>query len=145
MAITTLGEAQAINQLAHYLFGTSENGLPTPTSQQARDALALLADAAHRKYRGADLTGDHVRQAWPQIFGRSCDRDPAECSHEAARGHAEAVTSRLRDAIQDVAIRSLQYCENRYGHDDQARLNLQALLNNTTSPDRSRTAKESHP
>lgn len=36
--------------------------------------------------------------------------------------------NRLIDAIQDVAIRSLKYCEQRYDHDNQARLNLEALL-----------------
>lgn len=35
----------------------------------------------------------------------------------------------LMGAIRDVAIRSLLYCEQKYGHDDQARLNLEALLN----------------
>jgi hypothetical protein len=35
---------------------------------------------------------------------------------------------RLVEALRDVAIVSLRYCEKKYGHDDQARLNLEALL-----------------
>lgn len=34
----------------------------------------------------------------------------------------------LIDAIRDVVIRSLLYYEQKYDHDDQARLNLEALL-----------------
>jgi hypothetical protein len=33
----------------------------------------------------------------------------------------------LIEAVRDVAISSLRYCELKYGHDDQARLNLEAI------------------
>ncbi|MGW6499382.1 hypothetical protein [Nonomuraea angiospora] len=130
MAISTTGEAQAVNQLARLIFGLPLNGIPVPDSDTAREALALLADSAYRKY-GAGIDGKQVRDLWPRARGCSCNRDPVECNHEAARGQADAVIARLRDGIEDVAIRSLRYCEDRYGHDDQARLNLRALLDDT--------------
>lgn len=34
----------------------------------------------------------------------------------------------LAGPIREVAIPSLRYCEEKYGHDDQARLNLEAAL-----------------
>ncbi|MEU4511721.1 hypothetical protein AB0G05_19695 [Nonomuraea wenchangensis] len=129
MAISTNGEAQAVNQLARLIFNLPLNGIPVPDSDTAREALALLADSAYRKY-GAGIDGKQVRDLWPRARGCSCNRDPVECNHEAARGQADAVIARLRDGIEDVAIRSLRYCEDRYGH-DQARLNLRALLDDT--------------
>lgn len=42
---------------------------------------------------------------------------------------------RLRQALVEVAIPSLRYCEQKYDHDDQAQLNLEAALEdyNTTT------------
>jgi hypothetical protein len=34
----------------------------------------------------------------------------------------------LAEVIREVAIPSLRYCEEKYGHDDQARLNLEAAI-----------------
>jgi hypothetical protein len=31
-------------------------------------------------------------------------------------------------AIQEIAIPSLKHCEEKYGHDDQARVNLEAAI-----------------
>lgn len=39
----------------------------------------------------------------------------------------------LRSALVDIAIPSLKYCEKKYGHDDQARLNLVAAVNDSTT------------
>jgi uncharacterized protein YbaR (Trm112 family) len=42
-----------------------------------------------------------------------------------------AAAMRQRDAvraIQEIAVPSLKYCEEQYGHDDQARLNLEAAI-----------------
>lgn len=49
------------------------------------------------------------------------------------RYRQQAQIDRLVEAIRDVAVHSLRYCEERYGHDDQARLNLEALLAEITS------------
>jgi hypothetical protein len=116
--------------LARAIFNEPFNGMAVPDSH-AREALALLADSAYRKY-GAGIDGKQVRDLWPRARGCSCDRDPIECNHEAARGQAEATIARLREAIEQVAIPSLRHCEERYGHDNAARLNLQALLDDTT-------------
>lgn len=40
----------------------------------------------------------------------------------------EPIVKRLRDALADVAIPSLKYCEAKYGHDDHARLSCEAAL-----------------
>ena len=38
------------------------------------------------------------------------------------------VAESLRKAIEEIAIPSLRYCETKYGHDDMARVNLEAVL-----------------
>lgn len=53
------------------------------------------------------------------------------------RNELRAERRRLIDAIRDVAIRSLRYCEEKYDHDDQARLNLEALLEEVDQKERS--------
>lgn len=40
----------------------------------------------------------------------------------------KARIERLEGSLREVAIPSLKYCEDKYGHDDQARLNLEACL-----------------
>lgn len=37
----------------------------------------------------------------------------------------------LETSIRDIAIHSLWYCEEKYGHDDFARINLEAALEET--------------
>lgn len=39
-----------------------------------------------------------------------------------------ATEADLIRSIQEVAIPSLRWCEERYGHDDQARLNMEAAI-----------------
>lgn len=48
---------------------------------------------------------------------------PSELELEAADR-----IERLEASMREVAIPSLKYCEDKYGHDDQARLNLEACL-----------------
>lgn len=38
------------------------------------------------------------------------------------------MSNKLVQAIEEVAIPSLRYCEEKYDHDDQARLNLEAAV-----------------
>jgi hypothetical protein len=40
----------------------------------------------------------------------------------------------LTDALRDIAIPSLAYCERKYGHDNAARLNCEAALTPKVSP-----------
>jgi hypothetical protein len=47
---------------------------------------------------------------------------------ERQRDEAETAVANLKGSIEEVAVTSLRYCEERYGHDDQARLNLEAGL-----------------
>lgn len=60
-----VSQGNAVNVIAHYLgCGTHSLGGP-PSHDDARRALVLLADGAHRSLM-AGVGADHVRQAWRQ-------------------------------------------------------------------------------
>jgi len=68
MAMTTLGEASAVNAIIRHLTRDAQ-GRPLPTRGQAVDALVLLAGSAHAKLSAgysavtARLT---LQEGWPQ-------------------------------------------------------------------------------
>ncbi|MDF5756599.1 hypothetical protein [Spongiactinospora sp. TRM90649] len=66
MAITTLREAEAVNRLIGYLIGRPVGWMPVPTFEEARQALVLLADAAHRKYGGSGFSGSAAQELWAE-------------------------------------------------------------------------------
>lgn len=52
-----------------------------------------------------------------------------EIAAQIVRDHQlAALVPGLVKSLREVAIHSLRYCEEKYGHDDQARLNLEATL-----------------
>lgn len=64
MAITDSATAGAVNTLARWLLRHPLTGRSLPGEQEARGALALLANAAH-KHIMAGLTGPTVVELWP--------------------------------------------------------------------------------
>lgn len=76
---------------------------------------------------------------WAKGLMRGEQRVGVQLVRETIEQHQSLVAERERliDAIRDVAIRSLRYCEEKYDHDDQARLNLEALLEEVDQKGRS--------
>lgn len=64
MGSVNLDEGTAVFTLVDYLLGrTDRSGDSLPTPDEARDALALLADLAYKKY-AAGVHGTYVREYW---------------------------------------------------------------------------------
>lgn len=64
MAMTTNGEAEAANTLAHILLGDPRPGFGLPTAEQVCNALALLAESGHKKLM-AGYSGQNIHELWP--------------------------------------------------------------------------------
>ena len=91
----TIAEANAINKLLRYFLDPA-----APTEDPAREAAQLLAEKARRALM-TGVTPEKVAELWQQRLDAqgarcSCNGDPIECSHEAARGQAEAERDRAR-------------------------------------------------
>lgn len=64
MAMTTNGEAEAVNTLAHWLMGDPRPGFAVPTADEAGAALGVLIASAHKKLM-AGYSPDAVKELWP--------------------------------------------------------------------------------
>ena len=87
-------------------------------AQQDKD-IALLPDVRREELEGVGLMqveehDDIVRQI---VLREQCK---VELAVREKRG--------LIEVIEQVAIPSLKYCEEKYGHDNMARLNIEATL-----------------
>lgn len=71
--------------------------------------------------RGSRQTKQHIHTC---MFCGQSGTELSNNQHQSLMAERE----RLLEAIKEVAIRSLRYCEQKYDHDDQARLNLEALV-----------------
>lgn len=60
---------------------------------------------------------------WPDLLQHFAGSIRLDASAAAVESRA---AEEMRALLTEIAIPSLQYCEEKYGHDDQARLNLEA-------------------
>lgn len=91
MAMTTNSERIAANELARWLLGDPRPGCALPTADQARDALALIMEGAHKNY-GAGYDGRAIHERWPGKPGSpAANAVAAEQAHTpAGQGNADA-------------------------------------------------------
>lgn len=85
--------------------------------------------------KGVELDPEAEKHLTPELRKIAVDtlyaaREDNKVMDQAAILVAAAVLqgADLTEAIREVAIPSLRYCEEKYGHDDQARLNLEAAI-----------------
>lgn len=131
----------------HFTFGKRYSLPPPPKEIEGTPGVTIphivinrFAQLLHRRAEERKTTNPNDRSGWDRIL------DPKrEEYREDAKTLLTPIWSEIADwfgftleererqthainAIQEVAIPSLLFCEERYGHDDQARLNLEAAI-----------------
>lgn len=123
---------------------TALSAAPPVDSEEEAQALADFLQQhqgwmeERRIGKGVELLPDAEEMLTPALRKIAVDtlyaaREDNKVMDQAAVLVAANVVRLVHDAdlvgsIRDVAIPSLAYCEEKYGHDDQARLNLEAAI-----------------
>lgn len=97
-------------------------GVASPTEPQAAERLSLPLRVCEFPHGGSDV---------PWSIKGFDGVVIADLQTEALANlfvHCVNQHDKLVAALCEVAIPSLRYCEEKYGYDDQARLNLEAVL-----------------
>ena len=75
-----------------------------------------------------------LEKFWPVLQGHFLPSMPIEEPNVANVAATVQAAGELRNLLTEIAIPSLKYCEDKFGHDDMARLNLEAGLGMRAKP-----------